>query len=151
MSTRHRASYNTGFIRYADKLKGTDEVSVPFSRTVQKPYGRRKNITDYSFTAPAARPLIIYLESKKYSITIGTAINTDPAAKRANSVSGKDIKPTATVHLSRSLRSNLGNMKSLQGHANCVKRVYTIMGLERGKVILQKICRLFAPSIRAAS
>ena len=77
----------------------------------------------YSLTAPAERPLIIYLESRKYKMTIGTAINTEPAAKRANSVSGRDISPTATVHRSLSLSKSLGRMKSLHGQANCVKRV----------------------------
>lgn len=51
----------------------------------------------YPFTAPAAIPFTISLTRKKYNSTIGTAINTLPAAKRANSVSSKLISPTATV------------------------------------------------------
>ena len=55
---------------------------------------RAKN---YSLTAPAVSPLTIYLTRKKYRTTIGTATNTEPAAKRANSVSPRLISPTATV------------------------------------------------------
>lgn len=82
---------------------------------------------------------------------MGTAMNTAPAAKRANSVSGKDMSPTATVHKSLFFNKSFGKMKSLHGHANCVSNVYTKIGLDNGTVIVQKMRILLAPSMRAAS
>lgn len=48
-------------------------------------------------TAPDAMPSTISFTRQKYSKTIGTAINTLPAANLANSVSSRLISPTATV------------------------------------------------------
>ena len=50
------------------------------------------------FTAPAVRPLTICFTRKKYRITMGTAMNTLPAANREKCVSGMEYNPTATVH-----------------------------------------------------
>ena len=102
-------------------------------------------------TAPEETPVTRNLDRAKYRITIGTAMNTLPAAKRVNSVSPKWVSPTATVHKSLFFRSRFGRMKSLHGHANCVNAVYTIIGLASGNVILVKILKLLAPSILAAS
>lgn len=65
-------------------------------------------------------------------------MNTAPAAKRANSVSCKDMSPTATVHKSLFFNKSFGKMKSLHGHANCVSNVYTKIGLDNGTVIVQE-------------
>lgn len=91
----------------------------------------------YSFTAPAETPITRNLERQKYKITIGTAINTDPAAKRVNSVSSRDVSPTATVHMSLFLSSIFGRIKSLQGHANCVNAVYEDIPFLIQKAVLE--------------
>ena len=105
----------------------------------------------YSFTAPAETPVTRKLDNAKYRITIGTAIKTDPAANLVNCVSSRCISPTATVHRSLFFNNRLGRIKSLQGHANCVSAVYTMIGLDSGKVTLQNTLILVAPSILAAS
>ena len=118
---------------------------------MHNPYLNHTLPTIYCFTAPSETPATRNLDNEKYSITIGTAINIAPAANRENSVSPRCVRPTATVHRFLFLRSMFGRMKSLQGHANEVRAVYTRIGLESGIVTFQKIVGLDAPSILAAS
>lgn len=51
----------------------------------------------YPFTAPAVIPPTRNFIRQKYRMTMGTAINTAPAANLENSVSPRLIRPTATV------------------------------------------------------
>ena len=54
---------------------------------------------------------------------MGMAMNIEPAAKRANSVSPSDISPTATVYRSLSIKSIFGSIKSDQGQVKDVSAV----------------------------
>lgn len=96
-------------------------------------------------------PLTRNLDRKKYKMMMGTAMKIEPAAKRANSVSPRFIRPTATVYRSFCFRSSLGRMKSLQGQTNWESSVYTIIGPDSGRVIFVNTWKLVAPSILAAS
>ncbi len=82
-----------------------------------------RDARSYSFTAPLETPITRKRERQKYRMTIGTAMKMEPAAKRVNSVSFRLVKPTATVHRFLFLRSILGRIKSLQGHAKSVRAV----------------------------
>ena len=68
-------------------------------------------------------------------MTIGTAINTLPAANRANSVSSRLISPTATVYRSFSLSRSFGRIKSLHGQVKEESAVYTMIGFDNGRLI----------------
>ena len=82
---------------------------------------------------------------------IGIAIKIDPAANLENSVSPRDISPTATVYKFLSTNSIFGRMKSDHGQVNAVSAVYTSIGFAIGRINFTKTVKLDAPSIRAAS
>ena len=141
----------------SEQFKACADLSQEVYKNVHdqdKTQTQRRNaklICAYSLTAPADIPLIIYFTRQKYSTIMGIAMNIEPAANRANSVSPSDIRPTATVYRSLSIKSILGKMKSDHGQVNEVSAVYTSIGFDSGRMNFTNTVKLDAPSILAAS